>query len=88
MFALAGIAGSKLWTVIDALHIPDIPFIWEDDSEPLYTHGGVVDFDWDDIDFAGALRSHFCTESAAPRAQTTCVVRCTVMCGIIVCDLT
>lgn len=35
-----------------AVHIPDIPFVWEDDSEPLYTHGGVVNFDWDNVDFA------------------------------------
>jgi hypothetical protein len=45
------VRGSKLWTTIDATHIPDIPFIWEDGVDPLFVHGGVVHFNWDEIDF-------------------------------------
>ena len=46
------VKGTKLWTVIDAHHIPRLPFIWEDGQDPLYTRGGVVDFTWEDVDFA------------------------------------
>ena len=49
--AHTSIKGTKLWTVIDAHHIPQIPFLWEDGNDPLYTRGGVVDFTWEDIDF-------------------------------------
>jgi lysine-specific demethylase 8 len=45
------VKGTKLWTVVDATHIGQIPFVWEDGDDPLFTRGGVVSFEWESVDF-------------------------------------
>eukprot|EP00041_Stephanoeca_diplocostata_P031514 m.983098 g.983098 ORF g.983098 m.983098 type:complete len:321 (-) comp23973_c0_seq41:4018-4980(-) len=44
------VSDSKRWTLIDAMLVSSVPFVWEDDVDPVLNTGGTVEFDWEAVD--------------------------------------